>query len=101
MTMVDGKVINTLTESSSQVCFICKCNPKNMNNLHLMHNFQINENNFKYGLSTLHAWIKFLECVLHISYKLESAPTTKRTTVEQKNGIAEKKRWYKLGFGMN
>jgi len=98
MTMVDGKVINTLTESSSQKCFICKCNPKNMKNLHLMHNFQINENNFKFGLSTLHAWIKFLECVLHISYKLESAPTTKRTTAEQKNGVAEKKRWYKRWY---
>lgn len=90
MTMVDDKVINTLTESSSQICFIYKCNPKNMNNLDQMHNFQINENNFKYGLSTLHAWIKFLECVLHISYKLESAATTKRTTAEQKKGIAEK-----------
>jgi len=104
MTMVDGKVINTLTESSSQICFICKCNPKNMNNLDQMHNFQINENNFKYGLSTLHAWIKFLECVLHISYKLESAATTKRTTAEQKNGIAEKKKlvqsrlWNELGL---
>lgn len=33
MTMVDGKAINTLTGSSSQICFICKCNPKNMNDL--------------------------------------------------------------------
>lgn len=91
MIMVDGKVINTLTESSSQICFICKCNPKNMNNLDQMHNFQINENNFKYGLSTLHAWNKFLECVLHISYKLESAPTTKRTIAKQKNWYCRKK----------
>lgn len=81
LTMIDGKVINTLTGSSSQVCYICKCNPKNMNNLGQMHTFQINEDNFKYGLSTSHAWIKFLECILHIAYKLESAPTTKRTSV--------------------
>lgn len=85
MTMIDGKVIKTLTGSSSQACFICKCNPTNMNNLDQMHKFQINEDNLKYGLSTLHAWIKFLECTLHIAYKLESAPTTKKTTVEQKN----------------
>lgn len=49
MTMVDGKIINTLTKSSSQICYICKCNPKNMNNLDQMDSFQIYENNLKYG----------------------------------------------------
>ncbi|CAD0197896.1 unnamed protein product [Chrysodeixis includens] len=29
-----------------------------------------NENAFKYGLSTLHAWIRFMEMILHISYNL-------------------------------
>jgi len=48
MTMVDGKVINTLTGSSSQICFVCNCNPNSTNNLDQMHNFQINENNLKY-----------------------------------------------------
>lgn len=32
LTMINSKVINTLTAFSSQVCYICKCNPKNMNN---------------------------------------------------------------------
>lgn len=104
MTMVDGKVINTLTGSSSQICFICKCNPKNMNDLDQMDKFTIDEDNFKYGLSTLHAWIKFLECTLHIAYKLESAPTTKRITDEKKILISEKKKeiqsrlWEELGI---
>jgi len=31
MTMIDGKVINNLTDTSSQRCFICNCGPKNMN----------------------------------------------------------------------
>jgi len=92
MTMIDGKVINTLTGSSSQVCFICKYNPTNMNNSDQMHKFKINEDNFKYGLSTLHAWIKFLESTLHIAYKLESAPTTKRK---------KKRKKYNLVFGKN
>lgn len=47
--------------------------PKNINNLDQIHDFQINENNYKYGLFTLHVLIKFLKCVLHISYKLKSA----------------------------
>ncbi|KAL4096814.1 hypothetical protein QTP88_021697 [Uroleucon formosanum] len=55
MTMVDGKVINNLTDTSSQRCFICKCGPKDMNDLKNIQQFKINENNLKYGLSTLHA----------------------------------------------
>ncbi|CAI6372175.1 unnamed protein product [Macrosiphum euphorbiae] len=104
MTMVDGKVINTLTETSSQLCYICKCNPTNMNDLDNIKRFVVNEDNVKYGMSSLHAWIKFLELVLHIAYKLESAPTTKRTTSEQKKKIEEKKKeiqfrlWNELGI---
>lgn len=59
MTMVDGKVINTLTESSSQLCYICKCNPTNMNDLDNMKRFVVNEDNFKYGMSSLHAGKNF------------------------------------------
>ncbi|XP_022167164.1 uncharacterized protein LOC111031499 [Myzus persicae] len=32
-TMVDGKVCNTMTGSSSQKCYICKCSPKDMNDI--------------------------------------------------------------------
>jgi len=74
MTMVEGKVINTLTDSSSQLCYTCKCNPTNMNNLNIIKRFVVNKDNVKYGVSSLHAWIKFLELVLHIAYNLESAP---------------------------
>jgi len=41
---------------------------------------------------------------LHIAYKLETAPTTKRTTAEQKNKIEDKKKeiqfrlWNKLSI---
>jgi len=53
MTMVGDKVINTLTESSSQICCVCKCNPNSTNNLDQMRNLKINEKNLKYRLSTL------------------------------------------------
>lgn len=26
---------------------------------------------YNFGLSTLHAWIRFFECLLHIAYRLE------------------------------
>lgn len=73
------KVINILTKTSSQICYICKCNPtNNMNDLDNMHNFQVN---FKNGLSTLYAWIEFLKFVFHIAYKLESDPIIKKKTI--------------------
>lgn len=59
MKMVDDKVIITLTESLSLICFICECNPKNTNNLYQMLHFQICENNLKYGLPILHEWINY------------------------------------------
>jgi len=89
--MVDGKVINALTNTSSATCFICKCNPTNMNKLNNMHVFKINEDNLKYGLSSLHLWIQFLEWILHISYRLNSAETTKRLSEEQKNLVSQRK----------
>ena len=29
-----------------------------------------NLGSFQYGLQTLHAWIRFMECALHIAYRL-------------------------------
>lgn len=102
--MVDGKVINTLSNSSSQVCNICKCTPINKNNLEKIVNFKCNDEYLKYGLSPLHGWIKCLECMLHISYEQGILTSNKRATLEQKNSIANKKKeiqnglWKKLGI---
>lgn len=70
LTMIDGKVCNALTEtSSSQKCFICGATPKQMNDE--SRDYVANEENFSFGLSTLHAWIRCFECLLHISYRLD------------------------------
>lgn len=68
MTMVDGKVINSITSTSSQICYVCGAKPKEMNRLD---EETADHNTFQFGLSTLHAWIRCLECLLHISYRLE------------------------------
>lgn len=103
MTMIDGKIINVLTNTSIQKCFICNCNPTAMNDHDKLCNFDVNIENLIYGLSTLHAWIKFLECILHISYKL-STPITKRLLEEQKILVANRKKdiqnrlWNEMGL---
>ncbi|KAK9744404.1 hypothetical protein QE152_g7787 [Popillia japonica] len=105
LTMVDGKVINALTGTSSQRCYICQCKPTEMNNLKNIKSFAIDEQNFQYGLSPLHARIKFLECILHISYKLDlQATTTRGASNAQKERIQERKQqiqkklWHELGL---
>lgn len=68
-TMIDGAVANVLTNTNSTSrCFICKASPTEMNNLNISKT--PNVDNYKYGLSTLHCWIRFFECLLHIAYRL-------------------------------
>ena len=69
LTMVDGKICNTLTETSSQRCYVCKAIPKEMNNINLAHVSE-DPSTFRFGLSVLHVWIRCFECLLHISYRL-------------------------------
>lgn len=70
LTMIDGKIFSTIANSSSQRCGICGASPKIMNDLSALEKLQPKENLYEYGLSTLHAWIRCFECVLHIAYKL-------------------------------
>jgi hypothetical protein len=92
MTMVDSKVINSLTDTSSQICIICNCGPKNMSDLENLQKFTIREDNLRYELSTLYAWINFLRCILNILYKLNIHQSTSRMTNEQKDKLIQQKK---------
>lgn len=61
-----------MTNSSSQRCYICKCSPKEMNQISKVRSeLNVEPKWFKFGLSTtLRAWIRCFECLLHISYRL-------------------------------
>lgn len=68
-TMIDGKMVNILTDTKGSAnCYICGAKPSEMNSLVLKKPIQ--SENYGYGLSTLHAWIKTFECLLHIAYRL-------------------------------
>lgn len=72
LSMIDGKVCNAICEnSSSQVCNVCLASPKDMNQIEIVQNRPTNSATFNYGLSTLHAWIRFFECLLHVGYRLD------------------------------
>lgn len=70
LTMIDGKTFGVIAGSSSQICGICKASPKMMNDLHILKHRSSDENMYEYGLSTLHCWIRFFECILHIAYRI-------------------------------
>lgn len=73
LSMIDGKVLTYITGSSSmQNCPICGATPNIMNSIEkLEEGFTANEDTLYYGISPLHAWIRFFECLLHISYRME------------------------------
>lgn len=81
MTMIDGKATSILCDTSSQRCNICKATPTEMNNLPLIMSKQSDPDLCKYGLSSLHIWIRMMECILHIAYRL----TIKTWTVKGDN----------------
>lgn len=70
-TMVDGKVCNSLMSTSSQKCYICKAGPTQFNNLEYVKTLPTDPVSLNLGLSTLHAYIRFFECLLHISYRID------------------------------
>ena len=70
LSMIDGKVSQALTHtSSSQVCIICAATPSQMNDLDTVCSRAISRESLKYGISPLHSYIRFYECCLHIMYR--------------------------------
>ncbi|KAM3956298.1 uncharacterized protein ACR2FA_009749 [Aphomia sociella] len=59
-TTIDGKVAQVITDTpSSSTCTICGATPRQMNDLEKVTVRLEDENAYQYGLSTLHAWIRF------------------------------------------
>ena len=84
MTMFDGKVINSLTDTkSTQSCNVCGCKPKEMNDIDLVKKKPVNEKALKLGISNLHCWIRSFEFILHLGYKMEIQKFQARTEKEK------------------
>lgn len=99
-TMIDGKVCNALTgNSSTQRCYLCGATSKDFNDIDRMVTMKVNDDHLRFGLSTLHAWIRFFECCLHLSYKIPVQQWTLRgLTKDQKKVVADRVENIKLGF---
>lgn len=96
-TMLDGKVVNAVTDTKSAMrCHLCKLTSKNFNNLNLVREKEVDVSKLDLGLSTLHAWIRCFECMLHIGYKLKLGKWQARG--DEKQVIAERKKTIQAAF---
>jgi len=94
LTMIDVKVGNALAKNkSTQKCFLCGDSSKDFIKIDVILERPILNNDYlKYGLSTLHAWIRFFECLLHLSYKIEIKKWQARQP-EDKAKVANRKKY--------
>ena len=92
-TMVYGKVWYAVTGTScTQRCFLCNLSSKDFSNLEKMLSTEIvDTSRLSFGLSMLHACIRFFECLLHLAYKLQIGKWQTRG-IEQKNIVSNTKK---------
>lgn len=73
-TMVDGKVATILSDvtNATTSCSICGLTSSTLNDIEKVERVaaELPDDSFRHGLSTLHLWIRSMECFLHISYRL-------------------------------
>lgn len=90
MTMVDGKICNAATgTTSTSRCYICGKTSKEFNNL--KDKRRISKDATEFGLSILHARIRFFESILHLAYKLPVKKYRQRKSEEEKQLEMNKK----------
>lgn len=90
MTMVDGKVCNAATgTASTSRCYICGKTSKDFNQLDDKR--ETSKAATEFGLSILHARIRFFESILHLAYKLPVKKYRGRRTEDEKKIEREKK----------
>lgn len=95
-TMIDGKVCTILSNvPSSSSCYLCGAKPTEMNNIDKVVMRDVDEKTYNFGISSLHAKIRCMEFLLHVSYNLEfkkwsvREPYMKKQQAETKKKIQE------------
>ena len=61
-----------------------------MNQLNIVCNLPLTPTGLKYGLSTIHAWIRSMECLLKVGYKAEEKKWALRSDVDKEKVKAKK-----------
>lgn len=106
LTIIDGKVLNVLTETPSyQTCPICGATPNDFLSTHDLtsEKFKPKEDHLRYGISPLHCCLRSFEFFVHLGYKKMVKkwqirnPKDKKIVEKSKERI-QKEFWEKLGL---
>lgn len=67
---IDGKILHILKKTPSQLrCPYCGLTSGDFNNIEKVYAAAVDDDEFKHGISPLHAWIRVLEFLLKLGYK--------------------------------
>ena len=94
LSMLDGKAKNGATDHGSTLsCFICKAKPNDFNNLSNLTSGKFTEDLdcLKHGISPLHQWIRCLDAILHLAYKLGTGRWRKNKALGDESVIKTRK----------
>ncbi|GBN79834.1 hypothetical protein AVEN_218410-1 [Araneus ventricosus] len=70
--IVVGKVCNAVSScSSTRTCYLCGAKPNEMTKLRVIPKKEVSKEFLSFAISPLHSWIRLMECVLQISYRLK------------------------------
>lgn len=86
LSMVDGKVLNDLTDTTSQACYLCNRRGNALNEP--LDDDELNEESEFETLPPLHAYIRAMEYLLNIAYKL----TVEKWRVSKNNETVNERR---------
>lgn len=71
LTVIDGKILNIIeSQPSQQTCAICGATPSQFWDIDGILERPLKQSALKHGISPLHAWIRVLEFLLHLGYKI-------------------------------
>lgn len=91
--MIDGKVCNAVTNTTStQMCYICGASCKDFNDLAKMLTRPVKTEHLEFGISVLHGWIRFFECLLHLAYRLPIKKKQARKNKKNDSGVSDKEK---------
>lgn len=94
--MIDGKVCNSLSCSSTQTCYLCGAKPRDMNNPTILAETPI-KNVFVFRSFSSSLMDPVFECLLHISYRLQ-IKTRQASGEENKTIVSIKKKQIQEDF---
>lgn len=92
MSIIDGKVLSTITGVPSVRCPYYNAKPTQFNNLQLINKMSPDQEIFVHGISPLHAWIRTLEFLLHLGYKNDPGVKSWRVIKTSKPAIIVEQR---------